>query len=119
MLVFTDYKFLISAITSHSSKYTEREIRQSGFLCQFALEFRHVRGSENEIADALSQIEINSLQFPPGIDYAEIATEQQWEGITLHGVPDLATLPFGDNIQIVCDRSTGVPRPVFPVTLRR
>ncbi len=59
------------------------------------------------------------MQFPPGIDYAEIAAEQQREGVTSHGVPDLATLHFGDNIQVVCDRSTGVPRPVAPVTLRR
>ncbi len=73
LLVFTDHKPLISAMASHSSKYIEREIRQFDFLCQFNLEFRHVPGSENEVADALSRIEINSLQFPPGIDYAEIA----------------------------------------------
>ncbi len=90
-------------MASHSSKYTEREIRQLDFLCQFDLEFRHVRGSENEVADALSRIEINSLQFPLGIYYAEIAAEQQREGISAHGIPNLAALPFGDNIQVVCD----------------
>ncbi len=73
LLVFTDHKPLISAMASHSSKYTERKIRQLDFLCQFDLEFRHVRGSENEVADALSRVEINSLQFPPGIDYTDYA----------------------------------------------
>ncbi len=92
LIVFTDHKPLIYAMASHSSKYTEREIRQLGFLCQFDLEFRHVRGSESEVADALSRIEIKSMQFPPGIDYADIAAEQQREGIISHEVPDLATL---------------------------
>ncbi len=119
LIVFTDHKPLISAMASHSWKYTEREIRQSDFLCQFDLEFRHVRGSENEVADALSRIEINSLQFPPGIDCTEIAAKQQREGNTSHMVPDLATLPFGDNILFVCDQSTGVPGPVVSVYLRR
>ncbi len=90
-LVFTDQKPLISAMASHSSKYTEREIRQLDYLCQFNLEFRHVRGSENKVVDALTRIEINSLQFPPGIDYAEISAEQPREGITSHAVHDLAT----------------------------
>ncbi len=35
LLAFTDHKPLISAMASHSSKYTEREIRQLDFLCQF------------------------------------------------------------------------------------
>ncbi len=64
-----------------------------------------------------TQIEINSPQFPPVIDYAEIAAEQQREGIISHEVPDLATLPFGDNNQVVCDRSTGIPRPVVVVVV--
>ncbi len=62
---------------------------------------------------------MNSLQFPPGIDYAQIATNQQREGNTPHAVPNLATLTFGDNIQAVCDRTTGVSKPVVPVILRR
>ncbi len=45
VLVFRDHKPLISAMSSHSSKYTEREIRQLDFLCQFDLEFRHVRNT--------------------------------------------------------------------------
>ncbi len=39
LLIFTDHKPLISAMASHSLKYTEQEIRQLDFLCQFVLEF--------------------------------------------------------------------------------
>ncbi len=106
-------------MSSHSSQYTEREIRQLDFLSHFDLEFRHVRESENGVAGALLRIEINSRPFSPCIAYAEIAAKQQREGITSHGVLNLATLPFGANIQVVCDRSTGVPRPAVAVTLRK
>ncbi len=69
MLVLTNHKLQISAMTSRPSHYTSRL--------------------------------------------------QQREGITPHGVLDLATLPIGDNIQIVCDQSFGAPRPVVSVTSRR
>ncbi len=57
---------------SHTSIYTESEIRQLDFFCQIALEYRHVRFSKNKFAGALSRVEIN---------YAEIAAEQQREGV--------------------------------------
>ncbi len=81
----------------------EREIRQLDFLSQFFLEFRHVRDADNEVADALSRIEKNSLQLPSRIDYTELAAEQQSEGIRSHGIPNLITLPCGENSRVVCD----------------
>ncbi len=93
---------------SHSSKYTEREIKQLDFLSQFDLDFRHVRGADNEVADALSGIEINSFQFPSGIDCTELAAEQR-EGIGSHGIPILITLLFGDNTRVGCNRSSHWP----------
>ncbi len=76
LVIFTEHKPLISAMASQSSKYTEPEIRQQDFSSQFNLEFRHVQGADNEVAVALSRIEINSLQFPSGIDYTELAAEK-------------------------------------------
>ena len=46
IIVLTDHKPLIS------SRYTDRETRQLDYLFQFDLEFRHIRGSENVVADA-------------------------------------------------------------------
>ncbi len=68
---------MISGIASHSFKYTEREISQLNGLSQFGLELRQVRGSGNEVADALSRITINNLQFPSDIDYMELAATQR------------------------------------------
>ncbi len=61
---------------------------ESRTLSIFDLEFRHVRGADKEVADVLlSRIEINSLQYPSGMDYVELAAEQKCEGIRSHGIP--------------------------------
>ncbi len=72
-------------------------MRKLDFLSQFEFAFRYARAAENEVAGALSRSESNSLQLPPGIGYTEIAAEQQRVGITSQGVPNPATVPFGDN----------------------
>ncbi len=63
LIIFTDHKPLTSAMSSHSSQYKEREIRQLDFLSPFDLKFRRIRGAD-VMADALSRIEINNLEFP-------------------------------------------------------
>ncbi len=100
-------------MASHSPKYMEREIRQLDLLSQFGLEFRHARGSDNKVADTLPRTE-SSLQFPTDIDYVE-----QRGSIRSHGVPNVVILPFDDNTLVACDQSTGLPKPVVPVPLRR
>ncbi len=45
--------------------------------------FRHVRGRDNEVADALSRITINVVLLEDGIDYEQMADEQRSEGISI------------------------------------
>ncbi len=75
-MVYTDHKPLIHALQSHSDKNSEREFRQLDFLSQFNLEFRHVHGRDNKVADALSRITINAVLLEDGIDYEQMASEQ-------------------------------------------
>ncbi len=94
IVVYTDHKPLIHALQSHSDKYSEREFRQLDFLSQFNLEFRHVRGCDNEVADALSRIIINAVLLEDGIDYEQLAVEQRSEGISMSSAaPHLQDLP--------------------------
>ncbi len=83
IVVYIDHKPLIHALQSHSDKYSEREFRQLDLLAQFDLEFRHVRGRDNEVADALSRITINAVLLEDGIDYEQTAAEQRSEGISI------------------------------------
>ncbi len=50
MVSYTDHLALVSALGNHFNRYTEREIRQLDFLSQFDLEFRRIKGAENEVA---------------------------------------------------------------------
>ena len=129
--VITDHKPLTFAFTTQSSKLTPRQIRHLDFISQFTTDVRHIKGSDNAVADALSHIEANALHsdsadavFPPNIDFKDIAAAQQHDtelqqlqssstSLQLQSVP----LPTS-NITLVCDMSTGVPRPYIPSELR-
>nr|VZI04584.1 unnamed protein product [Spirometra erinaceieuropaei] len=78
--VFTDHKPLTFALRSHTDKLNPREIRQLDYISQFTSDIRHIDGSRNEVADALSRPSIAHLQLSPGIDLAEMAAEQRRVG---------------------------------------
>ena len=78
--VITDHKPLIFAFTTQSSKLTPRQIRHLDFISQFTTDVRHIKGSDNAVADALSRIEADALHydsanavFPPTVDFKDIA----------------------------------------------
>nr|VZI45164.1 unnamed protein product [Spirometra erinaceieuropaei] len=121
--IFTDHKPLTFAIHSHSGKLSPWEIRHLDYISQFTSDIRHIDGSRNEVADALSRPSIAHLQLSPGIDLAEMAAEQRRVGPPcdedvsgLH----LQELPLTtDNGTILCDVSTPSHRPFVPPSLRR
>nr|VZH96049.1 unnamed protein product [Spirometra erinaceieuropaei] len=78
--IFTDHKPLTFAMHSHSDKLSPREIRHLDYISQFTSDIRHIDGSRNEVADALSRPSIAHLQLSPGIDLAEMAAEQRRVG---------------------------------------
>ncbi|KAK3885064.1 hypothetical protein Pcinc_010718 [Petrolisthes cinctipes] len=71
----------------------------------------------------LAKIEINAVQL--GLDYNQLAKEQQQDPETTAVRTAITALqwkdvPLGDsNISILCDVSTGRPRPWIPSSLRR
>ena len=81
--VYTDHKPLTRALTSRSTQHSPRQIRHLDFVSQFTSDIRHVKGSENPVADALSRIELNSLTQQQGIDFEDMARAQTTD-------PDLA-----------------------------
>nr|VZI10058.1 unnamed protein product [Spirometra erinaceieuropaei] len=121
--IFTDHKPLTFAIHSHSDKLSPREIRHLDYISQFTSDIRHIDGSRNEVADALSRPSIAHLQLSAGIDLAEMAAEQlrvgppcdeDVSGLQLQELP----LTTG-NGTILCDVSTPSHRPFVPPSLRR
>nr|VZI00474.1 unnamed protein product [Spirometra erinaceieuropaei] len=121
--VFTDHKPLTFALRSHTDKLNPREIRQLDYIFQFTSDIRHIDGSRNEVADALSRPSIAHLQLSPGINLAEMAAEQRRVGPPydedVSGL-QLQELPLTTgNGTILCDVSTPSHRPFVPPSLHR
>ncbi|BHF68517.1 hypothetical protein SprV_0301155300 [Sparganum proliferum] len=121
--IFTDHKPLTFAIHSRSDKLSPREFRHLDYISQFTSDIRHIDGSRNEVADALSRPSIAHLQLSPGIDLAEIAAEQRRVGSPCDedvSGPQLQELSLTTgNGTILCDVSTPSHRPFVPPSLRR
>ncbi|BHF77518.1 hypothetical protein SprV_0602062500 [Sparganum proliferum] len=121
--IFTDHKPLTFAIHSRSDKLSPRQIRHLDYISQFTSDIRHIDGSRNEVADALSRPSIAHLQLSPGIDLAEMAAEQRRVGSPcdedVSGL-QLQELPLTTgNGTTLCDVSTPSHRPFVPPSLRR
>ncbi|BHF80326.1 hypothetical protein SprV_0702345100 [Sparganum proliferum] len=100
-----------------------REIRHLDCISQFTSDIRHIDGSRNEVADALSRPSIAHLQLSPGIDLAEMVAEQRRLGSPcdedVSGL-QLQELPLTTgNGTILCDVFTPSHRPFVPPSLRR
>ena len=75
------------------------------------LHIRHVKGSENAAADALSRIEVSALHANT-IDFQAMANAQKEDPALdqLQTESSYSDLPFTE-VTLVCDMSTGIPRP--------
>ena len=122
--VFTDHKPLTYSLSSTTDKYTPRQIRHLDYISQFTTSIAHVSGHDNPVADALSRITANAVSVPPSIDFTEIAQAQKDDpelkqltetnsSLSLKNVP----VPTTD-ITMICDVSTGTPRPYIPSKFR-
>ena len=122
--VMTDHKPLLHALSSSSDRYSPREIRHLDFISQFTSDIRHVKGHQNVVADALSRIELNSLLNIPTLDFVTLSAAQQqdseFQHIQSNTSLNLKEFPLpADSGTIICDISTGTPRPYVPVCYRR
>ena len=128
--VLTDHKPLTYAFSSRLDRHSPRQVRHLDFISQFTTDLRHVKGSANAAADALSRLSTNALHVGlpnPVVDFQELALAQVND-------PDLAQLlqssnsslrleqvplALSDGVSIVCDVSTGSHRPYVPKAYRR
>ena len=122
--VLTDHKPLTYALGVRADRHSPRQIRHLDFISQFTSDIRHVKGSENAAADALSRIEVSALHANT-IDFQAMANAQKEDpaldqlqtessSLDLQPIP----LPFTE-VTLVCDMSTGIPRPFVPEAFRR
>ena len=126
--ILTDHKPLTFALHTKSDRYSPRQARHLDYISQFTSNIRHVHGTDNVVADALSRIETNALLTgqPPTVDFAAMAKTQSTDPQirTLQSSPSstlvVEAVPLPNSTdRLYCDTSTGVQRPLVPLPWRR
>ena len=119
----TDHMPLVHAFTRQGDAWSLRQRRHLSAIAEFNCSLRHLPGKLNPVADALSRAPIDSVHL--GLDYNHLAREQQRDpempacrtSITSFRWKDVPVDEEGNTI--LCDISTGRPRPWIPTSLRR
>ncbi|BHF76143.1 hypothetical protein SprV_0501924100 [Sparganum proliferum] len=120
--VHTGHKPLTYALKAKPDRYSPREVRHLDYISQFTADICYVRGSDNVVADALSRPDINTLTSD--FDLAKLA-DLQTAGESIADLCTSTTLQLRDAPlpaspgTILCDWSTGTPRPVVPLPYRK
>ena len=117
---------LTHSFNSKPDRHSPRQVRQLDFISQFTTDIRHVTGRRNPIADALSRLEANVQldQTLPMIDFKALAKAQpnddDMEKLLSSSTLQLARVPMPMcSDTLLCDTSTGTPRPFVPENFRR
>ena len=118
--LFTDHKPLIGAMTNNVDR-SPRQTRHLSYVAEFTTDIQHVAGKTNTVADALSRSPAIDAVLSPEINYKELAEAQRasdivndYQGTSLQ----LESVPF-DDTTVLCDLSTGIPRPLIPTEWAR
>jgi len=121
--ILTDHQPLVHAFSKPGDAWSDRQQRQLSSIAEFGCSIKYTPGSMNPVADALSRVEINSINL--GIDYNEVAAAQKDDPETTEYHTAITSLQWkdvhigGEGRTILCDVSTGRPRPLIPKSFRR
>ena len=124
-VAFTDHKPITFAFAKVSDPWSPRQQRHLAYISEFTTDVRHIAGKENCVADALSRNVINTVTAQLGIDYTAMALAQRDDeemkayrtAVTGLVLKDVEFGPAGNTL--LCDISTGQPRPIVPTVWRR
>ena len=122
--ILTDHKPLTFALASQSSSHSPCQTRQLDFISQFTSDIRHIKGTDNPVAGALSRIDIDALSVTrlEGIDFERLAAGQQQDPEIKYLLAHTCSQPCSFCIEPIplqsstttlylCDVTTWVPRP--------
>jgi hypothetical protein len=121
--IFTDHKPLVGAVAWASGPWTARQCRHLAYVAEFTLDVQYVAGQENSVADALSRPLVAALVTPPQVsNLHSLAFRQRICPETLQAckAPSLQVRDYElHGVRLLCDFSTGRPRPLVPRQDRR
>lgn len=122
-VAYTDHKPLTFAFSKSSEPWSPRQQRHLSAISEFTTDVRHIAGESNRAADALSRI--NAVAAELNVDYAAMAAAQVADEEIIAYRTAVSNLKLEDvnfgsaGTTLLCDMSTGKPRPVVPSSWRR
>ena len=126
--IYTDHKPLTFAMTT-STDYSPRQRRHLSYVAEFTTDIRHLPGKANLAADALSrnaplQPTVSAVAPLPAVDFDLLAQAQRDDPETPAARTAITGLqwqdcPLDSGLTLLCDVSTGRPRPFVPPSWRR
>jgi len=127
--LYTDHKPLTKAISTSRDRSSPRQSRHLAFIAEFTTDIKHVSGKHNTVSDALSRSstapdDVMAIRDLPTISYSDVAEAQQTAAAEMAAYKTAITGLKIENIDIenhtlLCDVSTGKPRPIIPSEFRR
>lgn len=120
---YVDHKPLTFAMSKVSDPWSACQHCQLAAISEFTTDIQHVAGKSNHVADCLSRVLVSPVYV--GIDYTAMAAEQRADpdvlalqstktGLVLEDTP-----VWDGGPHLLCNVSTGRPRPVVPLSWRR
>ncbi|XP_068246509.1 uncharacterized protein [Palaemon carinicauda] len=117
-IIATNYQPLVHAFTKSTDAWSFQQQRHLAAIAEFGGTISYVPGKINLVADALSRIEIDAIHL--GIDYANLASEQRTDVEAQDHLTGPSAIPLAPaGVTILCDTSTGRPRPWITASCRR
>lgn len=123
--IYTDHKPLVHAMSKATEVWSARQQRQLSTISEFTTDMRHVSGKKNVVADCLSRAVTTTNAVSLGIDYTAMAAAQHSSADIQANKTALTTLQIiktklsDQGPELLCDVSTGRPRPIVPPDFRR
>ena len=75
--IYTDHKPLAHAFHAKPGRHSPREARHLDYITQFTTDIRHIKGTANMAADAMSRMHIDGVQTVDAINLQQIAADQE------------------------------------------
>ena len=122
-IINTDHQPIIHAFSRQTDAWSARQRRHLSAISEFNCDIKYIPGKKNPVTDALSRIAIDSVTL--GLDYKQLAELQRADPETKAYTTSITSLQWQDlplpnsDINILCDISTGRPRPLIPRPLRK
>ena len=123
--ILCDHKPLSFVFKSNSTRHSPREIRHLDFISAFSTDIRHIRGSDNSVADSLSRASISLVSKTFQLNDFILAQEEDCKLSNFLSKKDKCSLSLKKvelpdcKLPLWCDVSTKEVRPYVPKKLQK